>query len=54
MIRRALGDLAAEQPLGEGGVGENVGSSTNVPTGMKVWLDGAAAASRIVRSGGTM
>jgi hypothetical protein len=31
-----------------------IGSTTNVPTSMKVWLDGAAAASRIVRSGGTM
>jgi hypothetical protein len=54
VIRRALGDLAAEQPIGEGGVGENDGSSTNVPMNMKVWLDGAAAAWRIVRSGGTM
>jgi hypothetical protein len=31
-----------------------IGSSTNVPTSVKVWPDGAAAASRIVRSGGTM
>src|ERR1700722_1102677 len=31
-----------------------IGSTTNVPTSMKVWLDGAAAASQIVRAGGTM
>jgi hypothetical protein len=30
------------------------GSSTNGVTSMKVWLYGAAAASRIVRTGGTM